>query len=579
MPFSPQNFVDQVGPVLSAAWLNPVDVLTNSVFQGATTPAQALTALGIGFPVSIANGGTGTTSAGAALAALGGTTLSAATAAITQTYIGQTFQPQTPAEQAASLVPTVFYYPEGDIRRYGATTVSSDNHTAINNALLVSQAGGRPAFIPGGTWRISTFITVPSASSMIGVGTASIINPANTIDGLRFLASDAGIIPRSRFFRDFQIIGTMSGVTNTGAHGIYINTGVVSHVNFENVSILNFEFGAYVQGLYYSVFFNCFIQNCYQGIFFNAQSVNIWITDCTIQLVGASLITGTGTSKGILVQGAPEVEGLHIQGGSIYGYNYNILLNLIFECQINSVDISFATMCPIFFTSVLGPLVIRDCWIEFGTGGSGTWNTGGTGTGNLTGIFITALTPTVNAKVSIQNNYIISNTAITGSTGVYIGNSNDGLIFEGNQIIGYDIGIGGGNSLNNVGGSSMGLSIKHNTINATTTGMLLNSLCTELDLGPNRFVGVSGNNVSFTAGAPTSMVYSQPNTPMKGVATFAAATSVVVVFANAMPFSTYRVALSGNLAGFCWVTAKGVGGFTINCSVSNSNSTEWSIAA
>lgn len=41
-----QNFVDQVGPVVTASWLNQVDSFVNTLFNAATTPAGALTALG-----------------------------------------------------------------------------------------------------------------------------------------------------------------------------------------------------------------------------------------------------------------------------------------------------------------------------------------------------------------------------------------------------------------------------------------------------------------------------------------------------------------------------------------------------
>ena len=41
-----QNFVN--GSVISAAWLNGVDILATTVFQNATTVSQALAALGLG---------------------------------------------------------------------------------------------------------------------------------------------------------------------------------------------------------------------------------------------------------------------------------------------------------------------------------------------------------------------------------------------------------------------------------------------------------------------------------------------------------------------------------------------------
>ena len=64
---------------------------------------------------------------------------------------------------------------------------------------------------------------------------------------------------------------------------------------------------------------------------------------------------------------------------------------------------------------------------------------------------------------------------------------------------------------------------------------------------------------------------------VSGTATFNASTTVNVVFTpnQIQPNNTYSVALSGNAAGYCWVTNKLASGFTINCSASNSNSTDW----
>lgn len=64
---------------------------------------------------------------------------------------------------------------------------------------------------------------------------------------------------------------------------------------------------------------------------------------------------------------------------------------------------------------------------------------------------------------------------------------------------------------------------------------------------------------------------------ISGSIVFKASTTVIVTFAQSVPNTQYQVALSGNAAGFCWVnpTDKTLTGFTIHCSVSNSNSTDW----
>lgn len=62
---------------------------------------------------------------------------------------------------------------------------------------------------------------------------------------------------------------------------------------------------------------------------------------------------------------------------------------------------------------------------------------------------------------------------------------------------------------------------------------------------------------------------------LRGTASFSSGTTVAVSFGTAESDSSYYITLSGNAAGYCWVTSKGTGGFTINCSNSNSNSVDW----
>jgi len=84
--------------------------------------------------------------------------------------------------------------------------------------------------------------------------------------------------------------------------------------------------------------------------------------------------------------------------------------------------------------------------------------------------------------------------------------------------------------------------------------------------------------IFFTSliGAINSIVLKSQYEP-NGTSIFVAATSVNVVFAIPQTSVNYFVNLSGNAAGYCWVSNKTVNGFVINCSVSNSNSTDWQV--
>ena len=78
---------------------------------------------------------------------------------------------------------------------------------------------------------------------------------------------------------------------------------------------------------------------------------------------------------------------------------------------------------------------------------------------------------------------------------------------------------------------------------------------------PTRVSGISGTTT--------------PANNLRGTVSFAAATTAAVTFGTAEPNASYFIALGGNAAGFCWITGKGTAGFTVNCSVANSNPTDW----
>jgi hypothetical protein len=121
--------------------------------------------------------------------------------------IGQILFPRTPAETTAGVQPSNYSYPESDIRRYGALTSASDNHVAINTALLVSGSGGQAVYIPPGTWTITSSITFAANASMQGAGNASVIG-ANNCDGIQFASGSLVTGGLATFLQNLQIKGT-----------------------------------------------------------------------------------------------------------------------------------------------------------------------------------------------------------------------------------------------------------------------------------------------------------------------------------------------------------------------------------
>jgi hypothetical protein len=69
----------------------------------------------------------------------------------------------------------------------------------------------------------------------------------------------------------------------------------------------------------------------------------------------------------------------------------------------------------------------------------------------------------------------------------------------------------------------------------------------------------------------------QQRIPVKGTATFAAATTVVVTFTNAEASTAYDVSIDGGENKTFWVTSKATTGFTINASGSTSATVGWTL--
>jgi hypothetical protein len=385
--------------------------------------------------------------------------------------------PRTPAEVHAGVQPVASQYAESDIRRYGALTAADDNSAAINTALLVSSLGGNAAFLPPGVWSIASTLNVVGVASMFGVGNASVI-AAHGCDGLTLAhGGNYALTGTARFIRDFRIIGT--DVNGSTHHGIRVDSSVasgqwVTGVDFNNLHVANFGTAVYLRGLYDSHFENCFLYNNYRGFYFYGQTITTSMTNCTIQ---RGAIAGEGGSWGVSFQAVDgeSTQNTHISGSNIYGYDININVELAFELQIEHCDISDAQSIGIQITSTIGGLWVRDCWIE--TSKSAV----------TTGVLVHDITPTVHAKINITGNYINCDFPHQGSQGIKIGNSNAGIVVNENQIYGFD----GGISL----GASTHLICKFNTIDINSTAfsassytIVLNTLSTDNDIGPNYIV-------------------------------------------------------------------------------------------
>jgi hypothetical protein len=198
-----QNFVDKVGPVVSAAWLNAVDVLKDTVFGTPTTKEQARAALTSDAPLEVANGGTGSR--------LGATP-----------YYGVTAE-----EVAAGVTPTDYGYPSGNVRRYGAAGDGVTNDTtavaaAIDVASLnanTTEYAGTPVYFPAGTYLVSDEALTygSSATGLLFYGdgpTSSTIKLAANGTTQVYFYNNSGAQSYRNTFRDLRFLGENASYCN-----------------------------------------------------------------------------------------------------------------------------------------------------------------------------------------------------------------------------------------------------------------------------------------------------------------------------------------------------------------------------
>lgn len=397
---------------------------------------------------------------------------------------------RTAAEILASVTPTAYFYPEGDARRYNALTTAADNSASFNAALLVSSNGGSAAFVPPSVagYKHTSTLTAPSGSCMYGAGQASQLLP-QSCDGITFGAQTG--IAKSRFFRDFQILGSATGSNN----GIIVNFtaasgSIVTGIEFDNLTIQNFGQGVFSRGLWQSQFRNCFLYNNYQGYYFHGQSVFNTIEGGFVQ---KGSIAGTGNRIGINVDSVAgeTCQSLHCIAAAVYGYDVLFASGPALYTVLENCDLSVATQIGVQLGANIGGFTMRDCWIQTNNAGFAT-----------VGIQLADLGSAVADKIVIDNCTLVCNLANAGSQGIYVGTNQQAVTIT-NCTIGSATAPFATGIISN--GFAHNLRAKFNTIYASTTAIQLSSSGIDPEIGPNTIQ--NGTPLVFTAATPAGFSY------------------------------------------------------------------------
>lgn len=93
--------------------------------------------------------------------------------ALTQATIGSTLYPQTAAELAAGVTPTNYYYPPGNVLRYGTNAVPGTTNMSV--AIQAALTSTHTVYIPAGTYQCSGLTQSTNGQRIYGDGNLTVL--------------------------------------------------------------------------------------------------------------------------------------------------------------------------------------------------------------------------------------------------------------------------------------------------------------------------------------------------------------------------------------------------------------------
>ena len=237
----------------------------------------------------------------------------------TQASIGAAFYPRTPNEIAASVTPTNYVYPPGDLRRYGADPTGTTPSDAAVSAACSCNADVFDANPGGGTYLFNTGVTlstypitirgqaknnkdaVTNVGTIFRLGTAA-PNAAAILSG----AYLDGLNVRNIGFQFASSAGTYSqyGIhIGTGVSGGQLRSSIIENCAFVGGGALDTNIGIQIDtatgGGKYSAF-NVIRSNYFSGI--NA-GINLTGTATPNMIIANTFLGYTGASSAVAGNG------------------------------------------------------------------------------------------------------------------------------------------------------------------------------------------------------------------------------------------------------------------------------------
>lgn len=241
---------------------------------------------------------------------------------------------------------------------YGAdSTGAADSATAIQSAIdAVSTAGGGTVYLPSGTYKVNTTITMKRKVSIEGSGKGTYLYQQTSPCTIDFHGSGSCFyFETTNGSNDIQVSNiNLDGVNSAaGTHGIYIYESLgyagVQDINFIGVSVTNFPgHQVYQNGTVFDItwrdcgfsnysrasgdsyrvgpdgvpgqltFDHCYFVNCTPSTWaYSAQTAD------EPRFIGGTIGPGSSSGWGISARGYLYISGTHIEGtGGLYGVLY-----------------------------------------------------------------------------------------------------------------------------------------------------------------------------------------------------------------------------------------------------------------
>lgn len=345
---------------------------------------------------------------------------------------------------------------EVNVRDFGAVGDGVTDDTVSFQAAIAAAATRGYVLAPGGTvsippgnYLLTASLTVPLNVSIRGAGFGSLLSFLGT-DGIVIAPGGDGQITRFERFR-------MNGSNTPGTAGIRhpYTASPDRNLMVDSVYIANFEFGAYLQSMWFTTFHKCNIVTP-QGIVWKGWNVKVAVEDTHLGRP-ASVAGFVGPFYGVrqVADDVNEVgkaaEDIQVRNAThIEQYDYAVSLERVLFASIRDSDLDVFQSRGVVVAWALGGLTIANNWISADASSVAA---------NVAGIDLADAAAANNEAKVISGNRI-SGFAAPISYGIGIGAGHDMAVVRDNYIAGFDEGVRVSRAV--------GIRVRDNTISANT---------------------------------------------------------------------------------------------------------------